>query len=140
MDRKSFGGKKTKIAEINDEWETFYVRFTVFQPSQNDHEQMLICGSKEELGSWEHPITMTRSHQKVDWFDKKYGEFVRPYECEIKFRNEKTDKINKAFRFDYEYRIERGLRQNLTIERDPNRFIEIQNPSHYDGMLSKSAL
>jgi hypothetical protein len=26
---------------------------------------------------------MSKSLQKYDWFEKKYGEFVRPYECEI---------------------------------------------------------
>ena len=60
MDRKSFGGKKQKVAEINDEWESFYVRFTVFNPS-NDDEEMYICGSKEELGSWENAIKMSKS-------------------------------------------------------------------------------
>lgn len=83
MDRKSFGGKKQKVAEINDEWESFYVRFTVFNPSLDNDEEMYICGSKEELGSWENAIKMSKSLQKYDWFEKKYGEFVRPYECEI---------------------------------------------------------
>ena len=53
---------------------------------------------------------MSKSLQKFDWFEKKYGEFVKPYECEIQFKNEKRKKINEAFRFDYEYRIDRGHR------------------------------
>jgi len=82
----------------------------VFNPNHDDAETLFICGSKEELGSWEKPIAMSKSLQKFDWFEKKYGEFVKPYECEIQFKNEKRKKINEAFRFDYEYRIDRGHR------------------------------
>ena len=56
--------KPIKYAEINDEWEAFVIKFTVFNPSLNDEDAVYITGSKEELGGWDQgtgPIEMKRS-------------------------------------------------------------------------------
>ena len=50
LDDKSPKLASVKTVEIFDEWETFYIEFVVSHPKKN--EQVVISGSKEELGDW----------------------------------------------------------------------------------------
>jgi hypothetical protein len=53
-----------KVVQLNDIWESFKVNFSVLAPIESHGDDMLISGSRDELGNWNKtsgPILMTRS-------------------------------------------------------------------------------
>ena len=74
------------MVQLNDIWESFKVNFSVFAPIETHGDDMLITGSRDELGNWNKtsgPIQMTRSIINQDWLNEKYGEGVMPFETSI---------------------------------------------------------
>ena len=58
---------------MEDEWDSFKVRFTVFHPVIHSNQQLRISGNTDELGNWAgYPIIMEPSKEK-EWLIDKYG-------------------------------------------------------------------
>lgn len=73
------------VLKIDDEWERFIVKFSIYYPLKED-EVMRINGSADELGSWNKldagPRVMTQGGE-VTWLT---GEKVKPWEYTIRLR------------------------------------------------------
>lgn len=86
-----------KNVELRDHWEQFTIRFSVFAPInmaaadggglENSKEYMRIIGSAAELtksGTIESgPKRMKKSGKKFRWLFDKYGQEMRPWECQV---------------------------------------------------------
>jgi hypothetical protein len=82
------GYQNSNRINMEDEWETFKVRFTVFHPIIHANQQLRIHGNTPELGNWStnsSPIIMSQSNRLNHWMSEKYGENVRPYEAIVAF-------------------------------------------------------
>jgi hypothetical protein len=72
-----------KHVELNDEWETFMVRFTIFYPLDQKVEEMAFTSSR----TGDEPIIMMPTKSPEAWKKTKYGQHMRPFECIIKLPN-----------------------------------------------------
>ena len=72
--------KKIKNVELIDEWESFRFRFSVFHPLE---QQMSIASNRGELDG----VMMQRASQPRNWMFSKYGQLMRPWDCETKLPN-----------------------------------------------------
>ena len=71
-----------KNVVINDEWETYSINFTVFQPFEDNIFDMRLEGNREELD-----LKVMKKAEKVsDWMDFKYGQKIKPYDITVKMR------------------------------------------------------
>ena len=91
-----FNGKKIKHCRLDDEWETFTVRFRVHIPEYHPGSEMhLTINEAMVIGSAEHRnrdgYRMQAAAQPYEWLMNKYGVPVRPWERKLKMRNDKND-------------------------------------------------
>jgi len=123
------GYQNSNRINMEDEWESFKVRFTVFHPVIHANQQIRISGNTQELGNWDtnsSPIIMQQSNRLNHWISEKYGENVRPYEAIVSFKN-KYLLAGKPFVLQYNYSLINGIRGNEEWERDPHRILEIND-------------
>lgn len=127
-----------KEVELKDEWETFTIRFSVNSPQASDGvtgaEIMRIFGSMPELtkaGSvGSGPKQMRKSRRKFRWLHDKYGQEMRPWECQIKVKMEALKKVNQII-----YGYSKSSGDEFIYEREPSRILKIQQPETYRGEL-----
>lgn len=79
----STGGLK-KI-QMDDDWEKFTVRFTVFHPIDTALDRMQVQAVSPVDGP--QCIDLVKSNQPVKWMDHKYGQLVRPWTGTMKLSN-----------------------------------------------------
>jgi len=60
---------KIKNVVINDEWETFLINYTVYQPFEDNLFDMRIEGNRPELDL----KILKKRETPVDWMPVKYG-------------------------------------------------------------------
>ena len=121
--------------QINDEWETYLIRFTTFFPIDdlNDDLQM----DSDKTGA--QVMKMTRSTEVTDWMKTKYGMSMRPWECIIKMPNTKSgdcgqfEEGTEDQKLHYGFQKRNNHRNEIIIEREPKRSIYLENPSTYRG-------
>ena len=65
-----------KNVVINDEWETYTINYTVFQPFEDNIFDMRIEGNRPELDL----KVMKKVQKPMDWLSVKYGQKMQPYE------------------------------------------------------------
>ena len=124
--------------ELRDEWEHFSIRFSIYSSSLEDDgaEFMRIIGSIPELtrsGSVESgPLKLKRSKRKFRWLNDKYGQELRPWECNLKFKIDVLEKFNEII---YSYSKTGKNKKEFIYEREPSRIMEIQKPQTYRGEL-----
>jgi hypothetical protein len=127
---------RIKNVVINDEWETYLINYTVFQPFEDNLFDMRIEGNRPEL---DHQVLKKRE-LPVDWMPVKYGQKMRPYELDIKVRQNEKDISNeesgKNVRFEYYYSMKKFETGEIVYEREPHRVLEIQDPILYRGELA----
>jgi hypothetical protein len=73
---------------LNDEWEHFTFRFSVFYPIDDVNEELYL--STDRAG--DKLIKMEKTPRDIKWIYSKYGQNVRPYECFIKIKNDISGK------------------------------------------------
>ena len=119
-----------KEVELKDEWETFTVRFSVNAPqasenSSKEAEIMRIFGSLPGLtkaGSvGSGPKQMRKSRRKFRWLYDKYGQEMRPWECQIKVKMEALKKVSQII-----YGYSKSSGDEFIYEREPSRILKIQ--------------
>jgi len=79
-----------KFVELNSEWESFNVIFSVFHPLVNSDDQMRLYSEDPlfKAGSYGNPpIYMERSVKSKSWYNEKYGEGVKPYQAVVSIPN-----------------------------------------------------
>lgn len=79
-----------KEVELFDIWEHFNIKFIIIHPLKDDYYKLRINGSIEELGNWNSgsgPINMKLSKYKMNLFNSKYGENLKPWEISIQVKN-----------------------------------------------------
>ena len=105
----------SKLVVLNDEWETFTLKLTVFQPLNHENFDMKVEGNREELDG----IVMKKNMQPIDYMPHKYGQKVRPYEISIKMRQSTENRI------EYFYSLKPFDKKTVVTEREPSRTLEI---------------
>jgi hypothetical protein len=131
------GYQNSNRINMEDEWESFKIRFTVFHPIIHANQSIRISGNTSELGNWatnSSPIVMRQSNKLSHWMVEKYGENVRPYEAIVSFKN-KYFLSGKSFTLQYNYSLINGNRGNEEWERDPHRILEIHDVSSSIGAV-----
>ena len=73
---------------MNDEWEHFTFRFSVFYPIDDVNEELYL--SIDKVG--DKLIKMEKTPKDITWIYPKYGQNVRPYECILKIKNDISGK------------------------------------------------
>jgi hypothetical protein len=73
---------------MNDEWEHFTFRFSVFYPIDDVNEELYL--SIDKVG--DKLIKMEKTLKDIKWIYPKYGQNVRPYECFLKIKNDISGK------------------------------------------------
>ena len=91
---------------------------------------MKINGDPPELGFWQKgdgPISMQLAQNDVVWLT---GEKVRPYNMPVTFKHGVC-----PTRITYKYLIRNDQKNTTVWEREPSRFMDIQDPKDYRGEL-----
>lgn len=78
---------------------------------------------------------MHQSNLHYNWLNEKYGENVRPYEAIVTLNNRSVI-AGKPFVLQYNYSIYNGIRGEEEWERDPHRYLEVNDASTYNGQLT----
>ena len=68
---------------IHDEWESFFLKFSLFYPMDENSEELIM--ETNRTGS--DILNLTRSTLPMKWLSTKYGMEMRPWECIIKMPN-----------------------------------------------------
>ena len=142
----NLSGDSVKICSIEDDWEQFKVRFTIFDPIEenllNDGEYMRIVGNTPKMGSANAgemettpPIRMSRTQKPVMWLIDKYGVFVRPWEIVISFQ---MGELDLPSNITYNYSKSNQAETQIVQERQPSRAMTINKPEEYSGQLGSS--
>ena len=76
MKKKMHLVNQIKNVVINDEWESYVINFTVFQPFEDNLFDMRIEGNRPELDL----KVLKKMENPTDWMGFKYGQKVKPYE------------------------------------------------------------
>ena len=118
------GSLKTFV--LNDEWEVFTLKLSVFQPFNQDNFDMKVEGSRQEIDGQ----TMKKNLLPIDYLPEKYGTKVKPYELSIKLKQGGENKI------EYFYSLKSFEKETTVTEREPFRLLDIQDPFTYRGELS----
>ena len=131
-----------------DEWETFMIKFQVYEPFEDPQMDVRIQGNRPEVDN-----KVMKRQAAQDYLPYKYGKKVRPFEINIKFKqtpyvelsqNESEVDRNpegevlfqgRHNRFEYCYSSKLFNSNDVVYEREPHRVIEIQDPLHYRGQL-----
>ena len=111
---------------MNDEWEVFTLKLSVFQPFNQDNFDMKLEGSRPEIDGQ----TMKKNLLPIDYLPEKYGCKVRPYELSLKLKQGGENKI------EYFYSLKSFEKETTVSEREPFRLLDIQDPFTYRGELS----
>ena len=95
-------GKEVKHCRLNDEWESFTIRFRVHYPEYHPGSEMSLCITDAlVVGGSEHRrsggYTMQAAAKPYEWLMNKYGTPVRPWELELKMRNDKNDSAGQFY-------------------------------------------
>jgi hypothetical protein len=96
-------------------------------------EYMKINGDPPELGFWQKglgPVNMTPAVNEIVWLT---GEKVKPWEFNVKFKQGECPS-----RICYKFLIRDDGADTTVWEREPSRFLDIQDPSGYRGELGNS--
>lgn len=113
--------KDMKYYELNDIWQQFNIRFSVFDPFGQANDSLWL--ESPTLGK----IDMKRSNKTTGWLESKYGKNVETWECTIKhandFLNNEGEFFDNGLSFEYQYCRQRG--RNVTKEREPFRLFEL---------------
>ena len=91
---------------------------------------MKINGDPPELGFWQKgdgPISMKLAQNDVVWLT---GEKVKPYNMPVTFKHGVC-----PTRITYKYLIRNDQKNTTVWEREPSRFMDIQDPKDYRGEL-----
>lgn len=120
---------QSKSAVINDEWESYQIKFSVYQPLEGQYDMMLE-GNKAQL----ERVVMVQSAQPKEWLMNKYGKKVRPYEVTVRMNQEEL--VSQKDKIYYSYSLKNFEQNDVIYEREPNRILEIQDPSLYRGELA----
>ena len=126
-------GKEVRHYELNDVWQQFNVRFSVFDAFGDANDSLWL--ESPTLGK----VDMKRSSKTTGWLESKYGKNVVVWECTIKqandFLNTEGEFHDNGLSFEYQYCRQRG--NEVTKEREPMRIFELMNPKSYEAHLSQ---
>lgn len=126
-------GKEARHYELNDVWQQFNVRFSVFDAFGDANDSLWL--ESPTLGK----VDMKRSSKTTGWLESKYGKNVVVWECTIKqsndFLNTEGEFHDNGLSFEYQYCRQRG--KEVTKEREPMRVFELMNPKSYEAHLSQ---
>jgi hypothetical protein len=130
-------------ALLHDEWECYKIKFTVFDPPEeeiyNKGDYMSLIGSigkqaknGETVYEQTPPIRMLRAVQPYSWMLGKYGAPMRPWELVLTF---KSDQVELPYEIFYYYSKRRQDGSQLAREREPSRKLLLMSPLDYEGTL-----
>ena len=74
-----------KKIHLDDEWEKFTVKFTVFHPIDTPNDRLQVQADDPVDGP--QTVDLVKSDQPVQWMDHKYGQLVRPWTGTLKLSN-----------------------------------------------------
>jgi hypothetical protein len=72
-----------KYVELNDEWESYMIRYTVFYPLDDPEDHLTMECDRTGM----QVLKMERTKEPTDWMSSKYGQKMRPWECIVKIPN-----------------------------------------------------
>jgi hypothetical protein len=78
---------KFKRVELNDEWESYTVTFSVVHPVDEQHDEINLVGNWPGMNN----VVMHKIPREINWMKTKYGKLMQPYECTLKFQNTEGD-------------------------------------------------
>ena len=105
-------------------------------PIDDLHDDMILIGNKPGTNQ----VPMHKIPRAIHWMDTKYGKQITPWEVTVKFENTQGNNFgqwnngehNKLL---YSFCKKNDLQGQLQWEREPKRFLDIQDPSKYRGQL-----
>ena len=126
-------GMRVKNVQLNEEWEKFWVSFMIFHPSEDNYDELLFDCPKVGV----HRMPMTPMPKEFNWMSSKYGRVMRPWQVSILFDNTQSEdgqfKSGADSNLHYSF-IKRNRARGETIsEREPKRWIDLQDPNAYRG-------
>lgn len=123
---------------LYDEWETYTIKFQVYEPFEDPQMDVRIQGNRPEVDN-----KVMKRQPAQEYLTHKYGKKVRPFEVSIKFKqtpyielssNESEADRNpegevlfqgRHNRFEYCYSSKLFNSNDVVYEREPHRVIEI---------------
>ena len=113
-----------KAISLYDVWESYKIRFTLFDPLYSQNDEMWLQTSIE---SGMNAIKMERTIQQ-QWLTSKYGKPVQLWECSLHFQNRGGDNQgqfldghNPQINYSYVKGNKNQLDIEQVIERQPQR-------------------
>lgn len=87
-------------------------------------------------------IQMTRPKRHENWLKSKYGQKVELWECSITLKSQNGNSTgqflkDKNTNFAYTYVKMKNVLGTEVIERHPERYLVLKDPSEYNGELGK---
>ena len=135
------GSSNPKQLKLVDVWNSFSIKFSIFYPTNNDSDEILLRGLKHN-----QDLRMTRSSLPVPWLPNKYGENVRVFEGYMLMSNndiKRDHKSKMALPIKYKYILNRYGKKKSILERNNNlRIFNIGKATEYsenvDDLESKN--
>lgn len=125
------GSSNTKLLKLVDTWNSFQMKFSIFYPSKNEDDEIVIHGVK----SGNEGLKMTRTNTPIPWMPNKYGENIRVFEHVQVMSNKdvKRDvKDKEAKVVQYKYVLNRFGKKKSLFERENNiRTFQIGKTGEY---------
>ena len=98
------GSDKPKNMTLIDVWNSFLVKFSVFYPSTNDEDEVLLRGIKYNVDN-----KLTKSNEAIPWLQNKYGQSMQVFESQVLISNDdlKFDLNKQILPVEYTYILNR---------------------------------
>jgi len=98
------GSDKPKHMTLIDVWNSFLVKFSVFYPSTNDEDEVLLRGIKYNVDN-----KLTKSNESIPWLQNKYGQNMQVFESQVLISNDdlKFDLNKQILPVEYTYILNR---------------------------------
>jgi len=124
-----------KYVELNDEWESYMIRYTVFYPMDDSEDYLTMESDRTGM----QVLKMERTKEPSDWMQSKYGQQMRPWECIVKIPNTVSGDCGQFEEGSYDKNLfysfskKNNKRAEVVMEREPKRMIDLENPKTYKG-------
>ena len=118
-----------------DKWQRYAVHFSIYYPLK-EGQVMRLMGEGKELGQWARdlngPFEMCSSKEEVTWLT---GTKVKPWVWSTEFNQTQCPKL-----ICYKYSIRDTQTGDIVWEREPSRYVDIQDPDKvaYHGELGQT--
>ena len=133
--------EKMKKVVLNDLYGKFKIFFAINYSTNDGTSHLVLQEDSSEIKD-DLPLHQERN-ASTEWMYTKFGKPVRPYVCDVVLNNYANDSDgvfvkNADTNLKYRYgRRDVNSPEHIHWEREPQRFVDVQEPHRYRGQLGQ---